>query len=353
MKGLLFVLFLWGWFTSSAQSILPKNFVKLHRQEDSLKVLCSKLVYEKYAAMRFMADSSFIKTLVRTLKVPYSFDYPFDSLQTVSHLYAPDSSFRIFSWQFTRDSSYCRQRGAIQMRTADGSLKLFPLLDMSDFTTEPQDSIRTGKNWIGCIYYSVLLRTFNGKNFYTLLGFDDNNALSTKKWMEVLYFDTLGNPRFGGPFFSIPTGQIKAGGGGKQARFYIEFKKDGHARMSYDKDLDMIVYDHLIPEDGKSEKASSFVPDGDYQGFKWVNGKWVQVDKIFNQKLEDGQAPMPMPIKDANGKSDETKLMQQSEQTRQRLKEQTKQKTPIPQNPSPPKKTPRQQLPSKEKEESY
>lgn len=352
MKGFVVIIFLSAWLASPAQAILPKDLAKLHRQEDSLKVLCNKLVYEKYAAMRFMADSSFIKTLVRTLKIPYSFDYPFDSLQTVSHLYAPDSSFRIFSWQFTRDSSYCRQRGAIQMRTADGSLKLFPLLDMSDFTTEPQDSIRTGKNWIGCIYYSVLRNSFNGKNFYTLLGFDDNNALSTKKWAEVLYFDTLGNPRFGGPFFSIPTGQIKAGGGGKQARFCLEFKKDGHARMNYDKDLDMIVYDHLIPEDGKSEKASSFVPDGDYQGFKWMNGKWVLVDKIFNQKLEDGQAPMPMPLKDANGKNDETKLMQQSEQTRQRLKEQSKIKTP-PAPAKPSKKPVEKQQPSKEKEESY
>ena len=323
MRGLLFILFLSAWFASSSQNILPKDLVKLHRQEDSLKVLCNKLVYEKYAAMRFMADSSFIKTLVRTLKIPYSFDYPFDSLQTVSHLYAPDSSFRIFSWQFTRDSSYCRQRGAIQMRTTDGSIKLFPLLDMSDFTTEPQDSIRTGKNWIGCIYYSVLRNTFNGKNFYTLLGFDDNNALSTKKWMEVLYFDTLGNPKFGGPFFSIPTGQVKAGGGGKLARFCLEFKKDARVLANYIDDLGIILVDHLISETDEPLNKWTYVPDGDNEGFKWENGKWVHIDKVFNYKIdmkkEDmllGKPPVGDVLFDLKGNKDEKKLQDKTDKNK-------------------------------------
>ena len=352
MKGFLFAILLLASVCSSAQKMSLKDINKCRKQEDSLKQLGYKMINERIAAVRFYADSSFIKTLVRTLQIPYSFSYPFDSLQTVSHLYAPDSSFRIFSWQFTRDESYCRQRAAIQMHTTDGSLKLYPLLDMSDFTTEPQDSIRTAKNWIGAIYYGMVMKTFNSQKFYTLLGFDDNNMKSTKKWIEVLYFDTLGKPLFGGPFFSIPTGQIKAGGGGKQARFVLEYKKGGSARMNYDKDLDMIVFDHLVPEDGKSDKAYTYVPDGDYMGFRWINGKWIQVDKIFNQKLEDGQAPVPMPLKDADGKNNETKLMQQSEQTRQRQKEQSKPK-PAPVQNTQPRKPEEKQQPSKEKEESY
>lgn len=324
-------------FFSPAQRILQRDMDKLRKQEDSLKVLGYKMINERFAVARFMADSAFIKTFVRTLKIPYSFNYPFDSLVTVSHLYAPDSSFRIFSWQFSRDEDYARQRGAIQMRTTDGSLKLFPLLDMSDFTNEPLDSIRTGKNWIGAIYYAIVMKSFNNKKFYTLLGFDDNNKKSTKKWMEVLYFDSLGNPKFGGPFFSIPTGQLKAGGVNKQARFALEYKKGGSARMNYDKDLDMIVFDHLVAEDGISQKAYDMVSDGDYMGFKWINGQWVQVDKIFNQQLRDGQAPVPMPLKDADGKTNELKLMQQSEQNRKMQKEEKEKQKQKVEKPLPPK----------------
>jgi outer membrane lipoprotein-sorting protein len=317
--------------SASAQKMNAATLSQLRKVEDSMKVYGEQMISGQTAAQRFVADSVFIKMLVRALKTPNSFNYPFDSLQTVSHIYAPDSSFRIFSWQFTRDNDYHRQRGAIQMKTADGSLKLFPLVDMSDFTTAPQDSIRIGANWIGAIYYGIIQKTFNGKNFYTLLGFDDNNMRSTKKWIEVLSFDDKGRPVFGGPFFSIPSDDIKTSGS-RQARFAIEYKKDGKARMNYDKDLDMIVYDHLISETNEQGKPYTMVPDGDYQGFKWANGKWVLVDKVFDFKLEDGQAPMPAPLKDADGRSDELKLMQQSEKNRQ------SQKQPLPAQPKAPVK---------------
>ncbi len=77
---------------------------------------------------RFRADTNFIRSLVKALKLPNSFEYPFDSLQTISRLYAPDSSFRIFTWQYKKDNLLYLQEGAIQMNQPDGSLKLFPLV---------------------------------------------------------------------------------------------------------------------------------------------------------------------------------------------------------------------------------
>src|ERR1700754_3375008 len=108
--------------TASAQ--LTKETTKqLRKVEDTLKQQSYKMVNDTRASERFVADSAFIKTLVRALKAPYSFDYPFDSLKAVSHIYSQDSAIRIFTWQFMRDETYFRQRGAIQVKTADGSLK--------------------------------------------------------------------------------------------------------------------------------------------------------------------------------------------------------------------------------------
>lgn len=298
-----------------AQTLSKASLAILRKDEDSMKNYSREMIMDKTATQRFIADSVFIRMLVRSLKTPNSFYYPFDSLETVSRIYAPDSSFRIFSWQWTRDDDYYRQRGAIQMKTADGSLRLYPLLDMSEFTTTPQDSVRNGRNWIGAIYYGIVMKTFNNKKYYTLLGYDDNNMRSTKKWIEVLSFDEKGRPVFGGPFFSLTDGNANATA--PVARYCLEYKKDGRARMNYDKDMDMIVYDHLVSESNEPDKQYTMVPDGDYQGFKWVNGKWVLVDKVFTYKLRDGQAPVPAPLKDATGKSDEMKLLQQSEKNRQ------------------------------------
>jgi len=138
-----------------------------------------------------------------------------------------------------------------------------------------------------------LLNEWQNKKIYTLIGYDENSIRSTKKRLEVLRFDQQGNPVFGGPFFSFAEDTIP---GKTQSRFWIEYKKNGNARMVYDDDLNMIIYDHLISESNEPAKKFTYHPDGDYEGFKWVNGKWVHVDKVFDQKLEDGQAPVAKPL---------------------------------------------------------
>ena len=129
-----------------AQKISVSDTKVLKQKEDSLKHLAKNLIVDSLTGARMRNDSLFIRTLVRSLQVKNSFYYPFDSVQGVSKLYAPDSTFRIFSWSLSYDDFYSRQRAAIQYRTPDGSLKLVPLTDYSEFTTAPTDSIRSKEN---------------------------------------------------------------------------------------------------------------------------------------------------------------------------------------------------------------
>src|ERR1041385_8844650 len=138
--------------SSTAQQLSPADFASLKIQEDSLSYYAKNMVFDSFPENRFHYDSVFVRLLVKALKTPYSFEYPFDSVYTISRLYAPDSSFRIFTWQLQRDESYFRQAGAIQIIMRDGSLKLFPLIDASDYTSDPTDSVRSNLNWIGAIY---------------------------------------------------------------------------------------------------------------------------------------------------------------------------------------------------------
>lgn len=281
--------------------VSAENKKTLRGMEDSLKYYSKRMVMEEDASARFYADSVFIKKLVQALKVPGSFEYPFDSIKTVSKLYAPDSSFRIYTWEIQKDESYFRQYGAIQMHTADGSLKLIPLFDESDYASIPTDSVRSNRNWIGAIYYDILMKEFNGKKYYTLIGLDDNDFTSTRKWIEVLHFDNNGQPVFGGDFFIYKYEANKPAP--PVSRFCLEFKKDGKARLNYDKQFDLIIFDHLISQTPGDDSKYNLIPDGDYEGFKWSNGKWVHVPKVFaEQKLKDGQAPVPAPFLDDNGK---------------------------------------------------
>ena len=93
--------------------LTTENEKKLLFFEDTLRDMSREMINNPFAMARLKNDSAFIRTLVKALRVPHSFYFPFDSIETVSRLYAPDSSFRIFTWQFERDSNYFRQRGAI------------------------------------------------------------------------------------------------------------------------------------------------------------------------------------------------------------------------------------------------
>ena len=83
--------------------------------------------------------------------------------------------------------------------------------------------------------------------------------------------------------------------------YLLEYEKDAKARMAYDADMDMIIFDHLVSESNEPQKKFTLIPDGDYEGFKWQDGKWQHVEKVFTQSLQDGQAPRPQPLFDEKG----------------------------------------------------
>ncbi|MFN5422184.1 MAG: hypothetical protein ACK5AO_02855 [bacterium] len=270
-----------------------RHLTELKSKEDSLSPVSRAIVQSEDISTRFRSDSLFTRMLVRALKIPYSFDYPFDSLTTVSRLYAPDSSFRIFTWQVSKDENVHRRHGAIQIQTHDGSLKLFPLIDRSHMIINQQDTITNNEWWIGSIYYKIILKEHLGKKYYTLLGFDEHSIRSTKKRIEVLYFNEQKLPVFGGQFFDFSQDSIPQK---HRSRYWIEYKKNGNARMLYDEEMDLIMVEHLISETGEPAKKYTLIPDGDYEGFKWIKGKGQHIEKVFTFKLEDGQAPAEVPL---------------------------------------------------------
>jgi hypothetical protein len=127
---------------------------------------------------------------------------------------------------------------------------------------------------------------------------------STKKIIEVLYFKD-GLPVFGGGYFLIPNDDVKPR---NHARYIMEYKKDASPKLNFDSEMNMIVMEHLISESNQPAKAWTMIGDGDYDGLKWKGGRWVYVPKIFDQIIPEGKVPTPMPIRDAKGNIDDTKL---------------------------------------------
>jgi hypothetical protein len=301
---LLFTLLVFSTFTIDAQRAMKTERISLKKWEDSLKQYSTQIVDGKNPSDRFTADSFFTKILVRALVNKNSFYYPFNSLENISKLFSPDSSFKIFTWQMIINENMIRQHGAIQMKTADGSLQLLPLIDKSDIIINQEDTVTNNRSWMGAIYYKIIPTKNGNTRFYTLIGYDENNIRSTKKIIETLEFIN-GEPIFGSHLFSFSEDSKKHP---PLSRYILEFKKNTGARVNYDSELGMIILEHLESETNEPSKKWTFIPDGDYEGFKWKNGKWLHINKVFNQVTPEGKEPVPNPIKDVNGKVNEQNL---------------------------------------------
>lgn len=287
-------------FTASAQStvnntpITEEDWAKLRQVEDSLGVLGHAIVNDSIAENRFGSVYSFIPMLVRALKTPHSFHYPFGRLNTVSIQYAADSTFRIFTWQLFVDKDDYRYFGAIQMNSPE--LKLFPLRDRSfEFQGNLEQAVFTPEDWFGAIYYKVYTVTEGPQPHYLLFGFDGHEYFRKRKYIDVLTFDEDGQPRFGAPVFHLPD---PAGGDQTvpQNRIVLEYSAEASVRCNYDEALGIVIYDHLMTISGNYGEGPTNVPDGTYEGFELEDGRWRYIERVFNEELDE--APRPEPVLD-------------------------------------------------------
>jgi hypothetical protein len=280
----------------NAQRISKPDYKFLRTKEDSLKKVGLQIVQGRNAEDRLLADSIFTRMFVRALVTKNSFYFPFDSIINISKIYAPDSSFRIYTWQLMINENVVRQHGAIQMRTANGSFKPFVLSDKSDITKNMADTIADNKGWIGAVYYKIILKKYNGHNYYTLFGFDENNIKADKKIMDVLEF-VDGKPVFGNKLFVMEKSSNYPK---NPARFIMEFKKEASPRLTYDAEMDAVVFDELVSESNTPQKKWTLIADGEYEGFKWRDGKWIHLKDIFGGVVPK-KYDAPKLLRDAKG----------------------------------------------------
>jgi hypothetical protein len=244
-----------------------------------LQKLASRIQEDTILRNRLNADSIFTRALVQTLKNPYSFKYNFDSLTAIKHIISSDGRFKFFSWQLDLGDGTYRQRGAMQLPTNDGQLKLLAFFDNSDFVQNNTLGVYDRKKWIGAIYYDIIPLQYNGTTIYTLLGFDENNTTVSKKIIEVLRFENE-EPILGGDFFKFPSDPTYPIG--TIDRFIYNFKKGSNANIKYEKLQNRIMISELASTDNDLKNQETLVPSGNFKYFAWINNKWELSKKEEN-----------------------------------------------------------------------
>ncbi|MDX2001347.1 MAG: hypothetical protein SFW35_02885 [Chitinophagales bacterium] len=285
-RTILFVLIL---FLASIVSAQKLDTLRLRALEDTLHMQATIAANDTIEARRVKANYAMIPTLVTALKIDNSYQYRFDSLEYVSVQYAPDNSFRIFTWFLRGDNGAYRYFGTLQKNKA--KLEMFPLFDYTDSLERPADTVLTNESWYGALYYNIKQVKAKDKTYYLLFGWDGNDLLSSKKLIDVLYFEN-GKPKFGAPIFDIANANGK-----KPMRFIMEYKRNSSVTLNYDEERKMIVFSHLTPSSEKTADLKfTFIADGSYDGFEWKNGKLQFVDNVYKDVVDSRKdVPVPLP----------------------------------------------------------
>jgi len=269
---------------------------QLNQKEDTLALLAYAIVNDSLPEHRFGTCRVFIPKLVEALKTENSFQYPFDRVKAVSIQYAPDSTFRIFTWQLYVDTSDYRYYGAIQMNTPE--LKLFPLVDRSfNLKGDPEQAVLTPEDWYGALYYNIREAKGPKGKYYLLFGYDGFSFFHKRKLIDVLTFQQDGKPKFGAPVF---VHEKKGRPTMTKNRVMLEYSSESSIKLNYEETMEMIVFDHLITLGGVYGQGNSNFPDGSYEAYELKGGLWMHKEMLPVTPMD--QAPRPSPVLDTRKK---------------------------------------------------
>jgi len=288
----------WGLFatlffsiTSFGQApVIPEeDLAQLKEWEDTIALTAYAIINDSLPENRFGATKKLIPTLVKALKTKNSFYYPFSRVQSISILYPPDSTFRIFSWQLYVDENDYRYYGAIQMNSPD--LQLFPLVDRSFEVEDLEYAILSADKWYGALYYAIKsFDTPQGQKFL-LFGFDGFSFFNKRKLIEVLSFEG-GIPRFGAPVFHHLEGDSTLN---IRNRRIFDYSAEAAIKCNFDPVLEMVVMDHLVEVGERYQgQGTTQIPDGTYEAYQLSEGYWKHIPNLGNQILD--KPPRPFPV---------------------------------------------------------
>ncbi|MCE3259360.1 MAG: hypothetical protein K0S12_1001 [Bacteroidetes bacterium] len=275
--------------------------------EEELKLLQKETFYSRKESDRVAGNKKFIAVWDGIVSNSKILNYPFDSLKEISILVPKDNKFKLITWNLHKDdgthaffgyllvnNSKRVKKGLFRHETIE-AYEYFKLIDNSGAIKNPESFIGSPSKWFGMLYYSLI----ECDGFYTLLGYDPNDNLTRRKFVDVLYFKADGTPVFGKDVFKFPRKNPK--------RLMFEYSSEVSMSLRYhgEKNLNrrkQIVYSHLAPKDAGTLLEGQYQyygPDGSFDALELKKDKWITVEdvNVTNEKSDNDKVKKPDPDK--------------------------------------------------------
>jgi hypothetical protein len=236
--------------------------------EDSLLIQYNAILTQD----PFLRDSlaeKFFTHLYSALLLENSYGYPFDSLSKIGKVISPDKRIRIFTWNIPVGMNENLYFGIIQYYSK--LEKKYTLVSLNDSIDLGHSG--TKASWSKTLYFQIVETKHGGQKYYTLLGFDFYTPFANQKTIDVISIDDFDILYFCQKLFHYD--------GKMQDRLVFEYNEKAIMILRYDRDNEMIVFDHLAPsKPSLKDKYEFYGPDFTYDGLKFEKGIWEHYSNI-------------------------------------------------------------------------
>lgn len=245
-----------------------------HKTESLLSIpdletlfLLNDLLLSRGRNVVFSISDTLLSRVELMLQDPQLFLDDFSDYQGLSTLVSSDEKLKIVTWNVEEMNGDHHFYGLIGVRAAD-AVKIFTLQDKRDQIKSPEYATLRPEKWFGAVYYEMIVKKYRGETYYTLLGFNGNDAFSRIRIIDVLTLSSYGSPRFGALIFD-DHGRTKR-------RLIYEYSNRANMMLRYNERDKRIVMDHLAPLSPMYEGDPSYYgPDFSYDVLEMEKGKWV------------------------------------------------------------------------------
>ena len=234
-------------------------FEVLRKGEDSEKVVASSMLEKTFAD--FYSD-------------PNNFEKQFDSVPYLGQLSSDDGSVKLICWNIAFENGGFQYHCVMRHKVDKAKCVVTVFEDSSEEWGRIERKPIRPNAWYGALYYKILTNKFKGKTVYTLLGWDGKDNITNRKVVDVLSIQGR-SVILGSSIFTNEKEQ-------SVSRLIFEYANDASMALNFDEKENLVIMDHLAPEDSRFEGQYQFYgPDFSYDALEFKKGKWVLLRDVF------------------------------------------------------------------------
>lgn len=298
-------------------SVCAQNRDVMSAYQRNMQPLVEKITNAPTDNERYNANELFVQMMDEALHVDESFEWDWDFGTAVSVLTSSDRQFRIITWPVVRDNGEYECFGFVQSYNGKSEhYDIYILHDKSDEIISPNELVLDPDNWYGSVYQELVETKYDGKIYYTLLGWTGVNALVQRKVIEpILFRSNSSRPQFGQALFRREK---------NMRRLVLEYSSNAMVNLRFDQQIvrtyenkkvkkkgrtintqipkeermKMILFDEVAPMlPGMEGLPQYYAPTGTEMAYIFREGRWEMREnaqgRLSDPKLNKEFEPLP------------------------------------------------------------